>query len=194
MIMKTLVKLLFFAFCTAFIVTCSKSDQFTEELNDENLKSATVQVTVPFYTEFDATYESVEYDEGYCGPERPLRVIANGSGTATHLGKFTIHFDFCCEDVGPGFNYPGIPVGAFIAANGDELIVSTWGEVGPPDENDPPNITERWEAPFIFLGGTGRFEGATGGGIFSAYNYIENDVALSHGKWKGELTLIKGKK
>ena len=190
--MKTLVKLLFFVFCTVLIVTCSKSDQFTDELNNENLKSATVEVTVPFYTEFDATYEPLEINPEYCGQERPLHVRANGSGTATHLGKFTVHFDFCAGDA--GFNFPGNPVGAFVAANGDELIVSTWGKMGPPDENDPPNILNRGEFPFIFVGGTGRFEGATGEGIYSLYNYLENDALIGHGTWKGDLILIKGKK
>lgn len=190
--MKTLVKLLFIVFCASLILACTKSDEFVDESNDENLKSGTVLVTVPFIVEGgDAEYTILEIDEKYCGLERPFHIAAEGSGTAPHLGKYSSYFDFCAGDDG-SWGYEGEPIGTFVAANGDELIVSAWGQSGPPNEDDPPHIIERWEAPFIFLGGTGRFEGATGEGIFSGYNYIENDAVKSSSIWKGKLTLVKG--
>lgn len=152
-VMKTLLKLLVTVFCASLILACTKSDQFVDEPNDENLKSGTVLVTVPIEIKpRAAVYKVFEIDEEYCGLERPFHVVSEGSGTATHLGKYTVYFDFCAGSDG-SFGFPEEPMGTFVAANGDELIVSTWGQSGPPNEDDPPHIIERWEAPFIFSWG-----------------------------------------
>jgi len=47
-------------------------------------------------------------------------------------------------------------------------------------------------APFVILGGTGRFEGATGGGMTDDYNSSEDPY--SHHQWVGKITLVKGKR
>jgi len=192
--MKTLLKLLFIVFCASLILACTKSDHFLEEPNDENLKSGIVLVTVPFIVEgADAEYTILEIDEEYCGLERPFHIAAEASGTAPHLGKYTSYFDFCAGDDG-SWGYEGEPIGTFVAANGDELIVSAWGQSGPPNEDDPPHIIERFEALFTILGGTGRFDGATGGGIYSGYNFIEKGEFSTYALWDGEMILVKGKR
>ena len=46
--------------------------------------------------------------------------------------------------------------------------------------------------PFEITGGTGRFEGATGGGMTNDYNFVGKDgiVHTSH-HWQGTITLKK---
>ena len=79
----------------------------------------------------------------------PLRDSVSGNlpgnfleGTASHLGKFT-----------GAFNAQGVVV--FTAANGDELFAQPT-VLAPTDD---PTV---WHTEGIFVGGTGRFEGATG--------------------------------
>lgn len=88
-----------------------------------------------------------------------------GEGEATHLGHFTTTMEFC----GAGFHYNNL-VGTFVAANGDELYIrfdeGVVGEVKLYGEEDRvPPYEAHFEDPFIFDGGTGRFEGATGEGM-----------------------------
>src|SRR6476469_3491810 len=79
----------------------------------------------------------------------PLRDSVSGNlpanhleGTASLLGKFTA-----------AFNDQGVVV--FTAANGDELFALPT-VLAPTDD---PTV---WHTEGIFVGGTGRFEGATG--------------------------------
>ena len=79
----------------------------------------------------------------------PLRDSVSGNlpgnfleGTASHLGKFT-----------GAFNAQGVVV--FTAANGDELFAL-------PTVLSPTDDPTIWHTEGIFVGGTGRFEGATG--------------------------------
>ena len=79
----------------------------------------------------------------------PLRDSVSGNlpgnyleGTASLLGKFTA-----------AFNDQGVVV--FTAANGDQLFAQPT-VLAPTDD---PTV---WHTEGIFIGGTGRFEGATG--------------------------------
>jgi hypothetical protein len=67
-------------------------------------------------------------------------------GTASHLGKFT-----------GTLNDQNVLV--FTAANGDELWILPV-TLGPKSEEDPTI----WHTDALIIGGTGRFEGATGTG------------------------------
>jgi hypothetical protein len=81
------------------------------------------------------------------------------SGTATHLGLWTatgtVHFT-------PDPNNPGRFLSsaslAVIAANGDKLNITLSGNLDPAAGFDT--------GPIQFVGGTGRFVGATGSGVF----------------------------
>ena len=65
-------------------------------------------------------------------------LLVNGGGTATHAGIFT--------NEGSGNFFTGELSGVATAANGDQLF---WEATGPNS--------------LIFVGGTGRFEGSSGG-------------------------------
>ena len=59
-------------------------------------------------------------------------------------------------------------------------------------EDHPDYVVSYWRDPFEILGGTGRFEGAFGGGMTDDYNSSED--TNSHHHWKGTITMKKGKR
>ena len=79
-----------------------------------------------------------------------------------------------------------------VAANGDILYISGEGFVidGRLDDH-PEYVISYWRDPFVILGGTGRFEGATGEGWTDDYNSSEDPN--SHHNWTGTITMVKGK-
>lgn len=82
-------------------------------------------------------------------------------GLATHLGES--HFSSTATTYIPP-KFPDMPVsgsGTFIAANGDELDWSFQGF----GKFLPGGLVE-FSGDFWFTGGTGRFEGVTGGGAY----------------------------
>jgi hypothetical protein len=184
--MKILKRILFFIADICLIIACSKSDHFWGDeplgntMKGDNGKP--IEVTVPFKTEFIYIYKSLNDEVPPCSAETPTRVIADGFGTATHLGKFTTHADFCVSMTAPGFE---VPFTSFISTNGDELWLTTWCE----------SADEPWNAPFLFIGGTGRFKGASGKGFYKGYNYPDDDspVGLAcHAIFEGTLIMVKG--
>ena len=83
-----------------------------------------------------------------------LFVDTTGSGEATHLGQFTVTWEFTVNLL----NGAGIGSAHFIAANGDSVFTESLGQ-GDPTET--PGINRVVETHTI-TGGTGRFDGATG--------------------------------
>jgi hypothetical protein len=152
--------------------------------SENQSESEVKMVTVPFKAEFAAHYTSTHEDVDRCGKLPWIRVIVDGTGTEPNLGEFIVHMDFCNEG-GTGIYLD--MANSYLAVEGDSLFISTWGQVTYPDENDPPYYTDKWNDPFEFTGGTGRFEGATGGGMTHCYNSTED--ALSHHTWEGTLTM-----
>jgi hypothetical protein len=57
-----------------------------------------------------------------------------------------------------------------VAANGDELRILLSGFVIPVDPIPPDYLTDYWKDEFTIIGGTGRFEGASGSGWTDDYN------------------------
>ncbi len=121
-----------------------------------------------------------------------------GEGTATHLGKFTAELFFC----GGSDGYKN-GEGVFVAANGDELYYSvpSPGEIGHvlPLPYTDPLYEAYFQDPFTFTGGTGRFEGASGGGYTDSYvdlfvdgdpNQFIDEHQTDH-VWTGTLILPK---
>ena len=194
--MKTLVKILIFVACLGFVISCSKSDEFVE--NSPELKKAEVMVTVPFEANFIGEYVNfiVGPDAG-CEVDYNCRVFVDFQGNATHLGKMHGSFEFCAcgpddPDVeGPDNKY--LPSESYmVAANGDSLFISCWGTVVDGRTPDHPEyVTSWWRDEFVILGGTGRFEGASGEGMTDDYNSSLDPN--SHHHWTGTITMVRGK-
>ena len=175
---------------------CQKSgdDLAIAKGNDYNLKSKeNGQNTIPFKSDF---YTQRNYDVnlvGWCTEDPFLTFNYQvGEGNATHLGKFTTTMQFCVN----GFQYKN-GEGVFIAANGDELYfnIPSEGEVGQIFTIEHPLYELQFQDPFEFTGGTGRFEGASGGGYTNSFvdlfdddgNFIP-DHNTDH-EWNGTLIL-----
>jgi hypothetical protein len=194
--MKTIKSLLFLMASFAFLLACTEKDELLKNENSgAEIKSSRhgmnnpKTVTIPFKADFIGNYVSVDVST-ICGDYPWMRVINEGEGTGTHLGKFTHHMDFCCE-IEQGF-YPGDYMNAyFVAANGDTLFVACAGQVINGRAQDQPEyVTSYFRDPFVILGGTGRFKGATGNGMTDDYNSSVD--AYSHHHWTGRITLLKG--
>jgi len=151
---------------------------------------------IPFIAKF-YTRRSYEPGPGACGEDPFLDYnLQVGEGYATHLGNFTTTIWFC----GAGFDYKN-GEGSFVAANGDELYfkVPSPGEVGHILPYEDPLYELTFQDPFVFTGGTGRFEGATGGGVTDSYVNLfddEGNFIAEHQTdhtWTGNLILPRKK-
>jgi hypothetical protein len=144
--------------------------------------------TVDFDATFTGIYNLVSPDSTLCGPGPWFHIVVDCEGEGTELGDLTAHFDFCADTNG---YYPGARVISYmIAENGDSLFVECAGQVLTGKLDDHPDfVVEYWRDPFQILGGTGKFEGATGEGMTDDYNSSQDDN--SHHHWTGTMTLIK---
>jgi hypothetical protein len=196
--MKTLVKIFFLAALTGLLSGCDKTGEFIENETPE-LKKAQMEITVPFKADFIGTYLEGIIPCAECGPwnipgGEAWGLIQNeGGGNSTQLGKFIHYFEFCANLITG--EYPGNHMKAwFVAANGDSLFIACGGQVLEGKlVHHPEDVNSYFKDPFVILGGTGRFEGATGSGWTDDYNrdsYPEN----SFHHWTGTITLVKGKK
>ncbi len=120
-----------------------------------------------------------------------------GEGEATHLGRFEVSFTFCIDatdlfDDGlltEGESVPYVDgVGTLIAANGDVLYMAISGVISPSDD---PDYDFEFEDAFTFEGGTGRFEGASGGG--TALGKVVQATNITDHSWDGTLVLERGR-
>jgi len=200
MLMKTLTKIFLFTAVVCLVFSCSKYEGDDINVSLKKGKAESNTVTVPFKADFVGTYMYAG-PESSCGewdPEAGLlwgMVINEGTGTGTHLGKFTSYFEFCCEFISGIYPGPTGHIAAyFTAANGDILYVSCAGQVlnGRLDYH-PADVNSYFKDPFLIVGGTGRFEGATGSGYTDDYNrdsYPDN----SFHHWSGTITMVRGKR
>ena len=83
----------------------------------------------------------------------PTGAIATGSGTATHLGQWTVTGNVKYTPDSNGVLHSSGEA-TLIAANGDKLLFQIDGVLDPAAGID--------QGVFYFFGGTGRFEGASG--------------------------------
>jgi hypothetical protein len=112
-----------------------------------------------------------------------LRSVFAATGHATHLGKFELDY-YNCTPAGPDIE--GIEM-TFVAANGDEVFASF--EASDVDEVGPDPMLLEITYDFEIIGGTGRFDGATGGGQMMAA--IEFQGILGPNYWPTTF-VIKG--
>jgi hypothetical protein len=108
-----------------------------------------------------------------------LFVDGSGSGNATHLGWYTVTYEWEVDLQ----TLVGIGTFHFIAANGDSLFTEATG-VAIPTEDPDVLFTE---AMHTIVGGTGRFEGA--GGEFTAVGLLNAVTGVRSDTLRG--TLIK---
>ena len=204
--MKIIKQLLFFTACIFVLSTCTNSDVIIDDsalspsLKKGNDKE--VFVTVPFKANFTGTYDfsSFIFNPGpdVCEDKYSVKVFVDFEGNATHLGKMNGRFEFCAggpenpnvrtpnSTYAPSYSY-------MIAANGDILYVTISGQVITGREDDhPEHVTSYFRDEFEIIGGTGRFEGAYGGGMSDDYNSSLDPN--SHHNWYGTITMKKGKR
>jgi hypothetical protein len=88
--------------------------------------------------------------------------VSNATGTALHMGNITYHTEQCVNPATGAINGKLL---VLTAANGDELHGTFLGQsTAPGNIGDQFHVT----ATFVFNGGTGRFENATGTAAMTA--------------------------
>ena len=97
-------------------------------------------------------------DDGLLG----VMTLSDSTGKMSHMGRSTFQTQHCPTADG---KYALKGMASFTAANGDEVVMVYTATTTAP----PPSIIQ--EADFIIVGGTGRFEGASG--------YLEGMVYVS---------------
>jgi len=193
--MRQIKRFLFLLAGACLMIACSKSDSLVNG-DDENVNlkkggADPTTVTVPFKSDF-TVWDHSDYTDPGCGGFPVLVLTMDGEGTATHLGQFTSHWTFCC-DVTTGYYYNTIAV--FTAANGDELYISIpEGYIIPNDGDNSDYYETKFNDPMYFVGGTGRFEGASGSGMTNAFVHNNPDDWHTDFFGTGTLILVKGKK
>lgn len=125
---------------------------------------------------FRGAYDGRETDVVQGGS---LLVDGSGSGTASHVGRFTYTWK-TTVDLATGLSSGG--VFRLVAANGDVINGSFVGRGMP---TDTPNVAHVVELVSI-TGGNGRFQGATGG--FTLDRLVDLTTGLTSGSLKGTLS------
>jgi hypothetical protein len=136
-----------------------------------NANTAAGSRTVPFKARYDARIVAVGP-----GPGCDARLFLEGEGTGTHLGSFTITLGFC----GRADGTLDTGTGTFVAANGDLLYVTFHGV------SDGGSPVLHFTSFVSFVGGTGRFEGATGTAIVNGI--FDGQTGSGPADWEGMIT------
>lgn len=134
------------AFIAMLFVACTAEEmEPLSETADLELNEITAKaVTKPFKVRGSGTLEIVPPTQ--C--ENLAQIDINGTGNATHLGRFSVEILYCTD-----FQTTTIITGTQTAANGDELYFYSVG-FGVDAEGEYTD--------YIYDGGTGRFEFVTG--------------------------------
>ncbi|MBN2665559.1 MAG: hypothetical protein JXR67_03550 [Bacteroidales bacterium] len=196
--MKTLKRVLFFIAGIGLLMACSKSDNFWgDEPLGNTIKEKQIQpvtVTVPFKCNL-TVWDHSDYTDMSCGEYPNFLLTMKGEGTISHLGSMTTVMTFCCN-VETGVYGPTNVT--FVAANGDELYADIpVGYILPNDGYNSDFYQSYFNDPIYIIGGTGRFEGASGEGMTNAFVHDpdpENTDDVWHTDFfsTGTLTLVKG--
>lgn len=124
-----------------------------------------------------------------CGVPPVVMSRQEGAGSNKFLGEFIFVSQFCSNGAtGEYFGGPSA-FGYFEDSKGDRLNVISEGQVIPSTKE---GYDLMFQDPIEIIGGTGRFEGATGSGMSDSY------VILEEGRtdhiWTGTLYLRKNHK
>ena len=126
---------------------------------------------------------SVQAVESYDIQFPTMFVDTTGTGKATHLGRFTVTWEFTVNLL----NGAGIGSAHFIAANGDSVFTESLGQ-GDPTET--PGVNRVVEMHTI-TGGTGRFAGAAGS--FTLQRLVSLATGITAGSFNGSIVIHKTK-
>jgi hypothetical protein len=113
-----------------------------------------------------------------------IYVHGSGSGNATVLGKYTVHYDGIVHNDAAGVG-TGTLAAHLVAANGDSLFAEVNG-VGRPTAT--PGINKIVEV-YTITGGTGRFAGASGS--FTDERLINLGTGVTWGTFEGYIEIPK---
>jgi hypothetical protein len=105
-------------------------------------------------------------------------VDLRGTGTATHLGKYTLEGDFTVNTS----TLAGAGTLTFTAANGDVLTATVVAQATPTPGFTGATVVET----ATITGGTGRFAGATGS--FTITRALSFITGVSSGSFEGTIT------
>ena len=86
-------------------------------------------------------------------------VLVEGNGNGTHLGLFTVEITYCTKGENPSTEILGVQT----AANGDQLFMVLVGAGEEPNRG--------YYQDYLYYGGSGRFENATGN--IRMYGYVD---------------------
>lgn len=201
--MKTLNYFFLSLFSISLIAACDVSQTDFKTQDETNSLKAIAsdidefddRISKPFKAKFFTSQvrsESGFIPEKCPGPDFTFFNVQEGSGQATHLGKFTTRITFCVDVT----KFP-VPYnngkGTFIAANGDKLNITISGLVKP--HNNPNDKYElEFQDPFSFVGGTGRFADAEGSGMTnSLVDLLEGGGDRTDHEWTGTIKVAKKK-
>jgi len=133
---------------------------------------------------FNAAFQGHEVDQPQppVGPPQQLLVDGTVTGIATHLGRFTMHYNVTVNNP-LGAISPSAGSGQLTAANGDIIFTTIIGQ-GVPADGMPgfAHITEH----STITGGTGRFAGVQGS--FTVDRFVELATGLTSGVFQGAIT------
>lgn len=136
---------------------------------------------------FEATFftglVSLTPDSITCEAPMNFRNVQEGSGMEATLGNFTTTMSFC---VNPATLEYGNTEASLVTENGDELFLEGGGQVVPTTRE---GYDLEFKDPFTIIGGTGRFEGASGSGTTDSY--VNMTTNRTDHVWKGTITLKK---
>ncbi len=139
--------------------------------------------TKAFEANFFTDLFSLAEDSINCGSPRTFLNVQIGSGSETTVGNFDVRMSFCVDVT--TFEYDEA-LGVLTATNGDELYLDASGQVVPTTKE---GYDLEFKDPFIIIGGTGKFEGATGDGMTESY--VNMTTGRTDHVWKGMITLKK---
>jgi hypothetical protein len=114
-----------------------------------------------------------------------ILVNGNGSGNATVLGRYSVHFEGIVHNDANGVGTALIDA-QFVAANGDVLVAEASGLGTSTNTPGVNHIVEK----YTIMGGTGRFAAATGN--FTVERWLALATGVSTGTIAGEIIAHQG--
>ena len=138
-----------------------------------------VEQVVPFRTSSYSFRVVGVVPEPGCNATGESRRYLSGEGTATHLGSYTVRLSFCSRAGGVLTDGRG----TFVAANGDllDLTVDGTSAFAPP-------FTLNFTSYADFIGGSGRFDGATGQAVVTGS--LDVRTGAGDGRWEGTISSV----
>jgi hypothetical protein len=127
---------------------------------------------------FKGTLQAFETHE-FDFPNQTLMVTGNGSGNATHLGRYSVEYDVSVSLLSGG----GPASIRLEGANGDAIFATGFGQGTPTAIADVSMIVET----YTITDGTGRFAGASGS--FTVVRLVNRTTGVTSGTFDGNIVI-----